>query len=134
MTKFSKTISMIAAIIAAIIMLQTLYFKFSAAPESVYIFTILGLEPYGRIGIGVLELIASILVLIPSSRIYGSILGFGIMGGAIFSHFTKLGIVVMNDGGYLFILCLTVIFACGTCIYLEKDKVLLLAKKILPFK
>ena len=97
-----KVISWIAASIAAVIMLQTLYFKFSAAPESVYIFSTLGLEPWGRIGSGVGELIASALILIPSLRWSGALLGLGIISGAIFAHLTKLGISVQNDGGYLF--------------------------------
>ena len=87
-----KVISWIAASIAAVIMLQTLYFKFSAAPESVYIFSTLGLEPWGRIGSGVGELIASVLILIPSLRWSGALLGLGIISGAIFAHLTKLGI------------------------------------------
>ncbi|MBB3054315.1 DoxX family protein [Mucilaginibacter gotjawali] len=100
-------------LVAAGIMLQTLFFKFTAAPESVYIFTRLGLEPWGRIGIGSLELIASILVLIPRTTSYGALLAAGIMAGALFSHLTKLGIVVQNDGGQLFILALIVFIACS---------------------
>ncbi len=117
-----KIISWIAAIISALIMLQTLYFKFSAAPESVYIFTTLGMEPYGRIGSGIGELIASILILIPTTRWLGAALGMGIISGAIFAHFTKLGIAVNDDGGYLFILALVVFVSCGICLYLEKHK------------
>jgi uncharacterized membrane protein YphA (DoxX/SURF4 family) len=97
---------------AAIIMLQTLYFKFSAAPESVYIFTTLGLEPWGRIGIGSLELVASILIVIPKTTSLGALLAVGVMAGAILSHLTKLGIVVQNDGGQLFTLALAV-FICS---------------------
>ncbi len=117
-----KIISWITAIIAALIMLQTLYFKFSAAPESVYIFTALGMEPYGRIGSGIVELIASILILIPTTRWLGAVLGMGIISGAIFAHFTKLGIAVNADGGYLFILAVAVFVSCGICVYLEKYK------------
>jgi len=96
-------------LVAAVILLQTLYFKFTGAAESVYIFSTLGAEPYGRIGVGVMELIASILILIPRTTTIGSILAVGLMGGALMAHFTKLGIVVQNDGGELFILCLTVL-------------------------
>ena len=99
-------------IVAAVIMLQTLYFKFTAAEESVYIFTKLHLEPTGRLGIGVLELIASILILIPKTTVYGAVLGLGLMSGALFFHFTQLGIVVMDDGGQLFIYALLVFIAC----------------------
>ncbi len=93
----------------AVILLQTLYFKFTASAESVYIFTTLGLEPVGRIGIGVMELIASILLFPKKTSFYGAILAAGLMAGALFSHLTKLGIVVMNDGGELFILALIVL-------------------------
>src|SRR6185369_13464824 len=90
-------------LLAAVIMLQTLFFKFTAAEESVYIFTKLGMEPYGRIGIGILELIASILLVFPRTSVFGAILAACLMGGAIFFHITRLGIVVHNDGGQLFI-------------------------------
>ncbi len=116
-----KIISWIAAILPALIMLQTLYFKFSAAPESVYIFSTLGIEPWGRIGSGVAELIASILILIPSTRWLGATLGLGIISGAILTHLTQLGIEVQGDGGYLFILAIIVFAGCGICLYLEKD-------------
>jgi len=86
-------------ILAAVIMLQTLYFKFSGSEESIYIFSTLGMEPWGRIGIGVLELIASALILFPRTTGVGAVLGIGLMSGAIFFHLTKLGLVVMNDGG-----------------------------------
>ena len=98
--------------IPAIILLQTLFFKFTAAPESVYIFETLGMEPAGRIGIGVLELIAAILILIPATTGIGALLGLGIISGAIFFHLTELGIAVQNDGGMLFILALIVFVFC----------------------
>lgn len=99
----------ILRIIAALIMLQTLYFKFSGSEESVYIFSKLGMEPWGRIGTGILELIASILILYPRTTFFGSLLAIGLMLGAIGAHFTKLGIVVKNDGGQLFIYALIVL-------------------------
>jgi len=89
-------------IIVAIILIQTLRFKFSAHPDSVYIFTKIGLEPYGRIGIGILELIAGILILIPKTVWMGAALTTGIIGGAIFMHLTKLGIEINGDKGLLF--------------------------------
>jgi putative oxidoreductase len=98
----------IARILAAIIMLQTLYFKFSAAPESVYIFTSVGMEPWGRIGVGVMELIASGLILVTATSWLGAGLALGLMVGAIGMHFTILGIDVQGDGGYLFFLALAV--------------------------
>lgn len=105
-------ISWTAALVAAVIMLQTLYFKFSGAEESVYIFTAMGMEPWGRWGTGVLELIASVLLIIPRSRGIGALLGAGIMGGAIMSHIFILGIEVMNDGGLLFIYGSVTLFCC----------------------
>jgi uncharacterized membrane protein YphA (DoxX/SURF4 family) len=95
-------------IVAAVIMLQTLFFKFSGAAESIYIFKTLGMEPYGRIGTGVMELIASILILIPPTTAFGALLAVGLMAGAIFFHLTKLGIVVLDDGGQLFVYALLV--------------------------
>lgn len=134
MSKISKTVNTISAILAAVIMLQTLYFKFSAAPESVYIFSKLGLEPYGRIGIGIAELIASILILIPITRLYGSIIAVGVMIGALYFHLTELGIVVMNDGGYLFMLCVTVLLLSAVISYNERAKLITLTRQILRLK
>jgi uncharacterized membrane protein YphA (DoxX/SURF4 family) len=99
-------------VLAALIMLQTLFFKFSGAEESVYIFTRLGIEPWGRIGTGIAELIASILILIPRTTPLGAILGLGVMSGALFFHLTKLGIVVRDDHGQLFIYALLVFISC----------------------
>ena len=102
----------ILRIVAAIILLQTLFFKFSAAPESVYIFSKLGMEPWGRIGSGIVELIASVLLLIPKTTSLGALLAVGVMSGALVAHLTKLGLVVQNDGGELFILALIVFICC----------------------
>jgi uncharacterized membrane protein YphA (DoxX/SURF4 family) len=102
----------ILRIVAAIILLQTLFFKFSAAPESVYIFSKLGMEPWGRIGSGIVELIASVLLLIPKTTSLGALLAVGVMSGALVAHLTKLGLVVQNDGGELFILALIVFVCC----------------------
>ena len=98
-------------IVAALIMLQTLYFKFTGAEESVYIFSQLGMEPWGRIGTGILELIASILILYPRTTFFGSVLAIGLMSGAIVAHLTRLGISVKNDGGQLFIYALLVLLS-----------------------
>lgn len=125
MSKTAKAISLFTAVLSSLIMLQTLYFKFTAAPESVYIFTQLGLEPLGRIGIGIVELLASILLIAPKSRFLGALIGLFLMLGAALGHLTKLGIVVMNDGGYLFWLCLIVLVSCLICLYLERKKIIL---------
>ena len=108
MLNFSAIGIWILRLVAAVILLQTLYFKFSAAPESIYIFSKLGMEPWGRIGTGILELIAGTLLLIPATTLFGALLATGLMTGAIFFHITKLGIIVQDDGGQLFIYALLV--------------------------
>ena len=105
-------LSWVLRVAAAGLLLQTLFFKFTAAAESVYIFSTLGMEPWGRIGSGIFELIASILILIPRTTGIGALLGLGVMSGALFFHLTKLGIVVQNDGGLLFVYALIVFFSC----------------------
>lgn len=115
--------------IAAVIMLQTLLFKFTAAPESVYIFTTLGMEPWGRIGIGIGELIASILILIPATTAVGALLGVGLMSGALFFHLTKLGIVVQGDSGQLFIYALLVFTSCSILAWSFRHQIILLLRK-----
>jgi uncharacterized membrane protein YphA (DoxX/SURF4 family) len=108
MQKYSNILLWVCRLLAAIIMLQTLYFKFSAVEESVYIFSQLGIEPWGRIGSGIVELIASALILYPPLTVYGSVLALGTMSGAIGAHIFKLGISVQGDGGQLFIYALLV--------------------------
>ncbi len=95
-------------LVAAIILLQTLYFKFTGHPESVELFTKLGIEPWGRIGTGIIELIASILLFIPATVFIGAFLGFGLMTGAVLSHLTVIGIESKGDGGQLFMLAMVV--------------------------
>lgn len=97
-------------VLAAVIMLQTLYFKFTAQPESVKLFTQLGMEPWGRIGIGALELIASFLIIYPRTTGYGALLGLGLMAGAIYFHLTKLGIAF--DGDILLFMYALIVFLC----------------------
>jgi uncharacterized membrane protein YphA (DoxX/SURF4 family) len=99
-------------IVASLIMLQTLYFKFTGAEESVFIFSKLGIEPWGRIGTGVLELIASILILYPRTTFFGALLGSGLMFGAVIIHLTKLGITVQGDKGQLFIYAVLTLVSC----------------------
>ena len=115
-------IERISSIIAALILLQTLYFKFTGAPESVYIFEQLGLEPYGRIGTGIFELIIAALLLVKRSSLVGGILGLGVITGALFSHIFVLGIEVQDDGGLLFGLALLVFVLCFITIWTQKEK------------
>ncbi len=114
-------ILLVLRIIVAVILVQTLRFKFSAHPDSVYIFSTLGLEPYGRIGIGILELIAAIFILIPKTIWLGSILTLGLISGAILAHLTQLGIEINEDGGTLFYMAL-VIFILSFIILLKTRK------------
>ena len=117
LTKTETIVSWICRLVAAVILLQTLFFKFSAAPESVYIFTKVGLEPWGRIGSGVFELIAAILLFVPGLTWLGAGLALGVIGGAIMSHLTVLGIEVQGDHGLLFGLAITVA-ACSAILLL----------------
>jgi uncharacterized membrane protein YphA (DoxX/SURF4 family) len=116
-------ISWICRIVAAVILLQTLFFKFTAAPESVYIFTKVGAEPWGRIGSGVVELIAAILLIIPRTTWMGAVLAMGVMAGAIVSHLTILGIEVQGDGGLLFALALAVFLTSAVVLFIHRHAV-----------
>ena len=128
----TKTIiSWLLRITAAVILLQTLYFKFTAAPESVELFTKLGVEPWGRIGIGVIELITSILLLVPATAFIGAFLGVGLMAGAILSHLSVIGIESQGDGGQLFTLAIIVVVCCLDVMLLHKKEGLLYLNKIL---
>ena len=120
----------ITRIIAAVIMAQTLYFKFTGAEESVYIFTKVGMEPWGRIGVGILELIASVLILINVTAWLGAALALGLMGGAIMMHLTILGIVVKDDGGRLFIYALTVAICSIVVLAYNKEKIQSILKNL----
>lgn len=113
----SNTIMWILRLVAAVIMLQTLYFKFTAHEQSVALFTQLGMEPWGRIGTGVLELIASILILNPRTTGWGAGLGLGLMSGAIYFHLTKLGIVFGGDA-VLFIYAV-ITFVCCLILFIK---------------
>jgi putative oxidoreductase len=109
-------------ILAAVILLQTLYFKFTGQPESVELFTKLGIEPWGRIGTGAIELVAGILLLIPSTVFIGAALGVGLMAGAILSHLTVIGITSNGDGGQLFLLAIIVMGCCLLLLLLYKQQ------------
>jgi hypothetical protein len=111
--------------IAAAILLQTLFFKFTAARESVYIFSTLGLEPWGRIGTGVVELIAAALILFPPTVVYGAALSLAVISGAIFSHATRLGFALpaVGDHGELFALAVVVVFCSAAVLALHRSEI-----------
>lgn len=117
-----KTLNFVVRLIPAIIMMQTLYFKFTGAPESIYIFSKLGVEPFGRWGTGVAELMASILILLPKTQIYGSLLTAMIMLGAITSHLFVLGVVVQDDHGLLFSMALLTSLCSLTHLFLHRTE------------
>jgi len=128
LTKPQKIASWVVRLTAAVILLQTLFFKFTGAPESVYIFTKIGVEPWGRYGSGVVELIAAIILLSSRHCWLGAVLGLGMMGGAIMSHLTKLGIVVQNDGGLLFGLAVAVAVCSLITLVLHRMQIPYIAK------
>ncbi|MBX2945201.1 MAG: DoxX family protein [Cyclobacteriaceae bacterium] len=128
--KINEIIYWAARLIAAIIMLQTLYFKFTASEESVYIFTTVGMEPWGRYGTGIAELIASVLLLVNATAWLGAVLAFGIMAGAIVMHLTVLGVEVKGDGGQLFIYALLVLVSAGYILLKNKKEIISLIEKI----
>jgi hypothetical protein len=114
-------VSWIAQVVAAGIMAQTLFFKFTGAEEAKYIFTTLGAEPWGRIGTGVAELVAAVLLLIPRTAAVGAVVTLGLMVGAIGSHLTKLGIVVKDDGGLLFTLGIVTFVCAGVVLVIRRN-------------
>lgn len=117
-----KNIFLALRIIVALILIQTLRFKFTAHPDSVYIFEQVGLEPFGRIGIGLLELIAGILLLIPKTVWAGALLTLGVLGGAIMMHLTMLGIEINGDGGLLFLTAVVTFILSAIILYqFKKD-------------
>lgn len=119
----TKRLILALRIVSALILLQTLFFKFTGAPESKFIFSTLGIEPWGRLIAGVSELIASVLLLVPMTQLLGALMALGIMAGAILSHFFVLGIVVQDDGGLLFVLALTVTLCSLVIIYLDRAEI-----------
>jgi len=131
MNKITTIISWLLRIAAAIILLQTLYFKFTGHPESVELFTKLGVEPWGRIGTGVIELITGILLLIPATAFIGAFLGVGLMAGAILSHLTVIGIESKGDGGQLFMLAIIVLLCCLAILVIHRKEGIILYNKLL---
>lgn len=93
-------------ILVSLILLQTLYFKFTAHPESVLLFTKLGVEPWGRIALGCIELLVGIGLLIPRLSLLASFGAVGILSGAILTHLAIIGIESNGDGGQLFLMAI----------------------------
>ena len=143
MTTVVLVLSWACRVVAAVILLQTLFFKFTAAPESVYIFTKLGtfvhsyisfasigaVEVSGRIGSGIMELIAAVLLLTPRFVWAGAILAMAATGGAIVSHLTFLGIEVQQDKGLLFLLAIVVFVASAAALFLQRMQIPVLEKR-----
>ena len=128
---FRKITDWLLRILPAAILLQTLYFKFTGAPESIAIFSQLGIEPWGRYLIGTLELICAIALLIPTTAAPGAVLTLLIMLGAIGSHLTKLGIVIAGDGGLLFTLALIVALCSAVVVWIRRAQLQVAAISVL---
>src|SRR6266550_9062759 len=132
LTKSEWFVSWICRIVAAVILAQTLFFKFTGADESVYIFTKVGLEPWGRYGSGVAELIAAIWLLTPRFAWAGALLALGVISGALVSHLTVLGIAVKNDGGLLFRLAVTVFVTSAVTAFLHRRQIPVVSQLLKP--
>lgn len=127
--RWTRWIAWPLQIVAAVILGQTLWFKLSAAPESVYIFSTLGAEPWGRIGTAVAELLAVCLLLAPRTAALGAALTVMLMLGALGAHLSRLGIVVHDDGGLLFALALTALLSSGLVVALRRGELLAMLRR-----
>jgi hypothetical protein len=134
LTRVQLVSSWVLQLIAAGILGQTLFFKFTAAEESVYIFRTLGAEPWGRIGSGVVELVAVILLLVPATATVGAALALATICGALASHLLFLGIEVKGDGGLLFALAVTVFVASLGILYLRRHEIPLVGAHVAAFE
>ena len=117
-------------IIVALILVQTLRFKFTAHPDSVYIFTQVGMEPVGRISIGIVELISAVLILVPRTVWLGSILTLGVLGGAISMHLTNLGIEIKGDGGTLFYMAVGTFLLSAIILWFNRKSIPIIGKHL----
>ena len=131
-SRTERIVSWLCRIVAAVILAQTLFFKFAGAEESVYIFTKVGLEPWGRYGSGAAELVATILLLTPRFAWAGALLAIGVISGALVSHLTVLGIVVKDDGGLLFGLAITVFVTCAVTAFLHRRQIPVVSQLLKP--
>ncbi len=132
LSKTLNIIDWIVRIIVAVVLLQTLFFKFTGAKESVYIFSTLDAEPWGRIGSGVVELIAALLLLLPRTAVYGAILALGTISGALFAHLTKLGITIpaVDDHGELFGLAVVAFVGSLVALYFRRSEIPVIGPKL----
>ncbi|MEM7104238.1 MAG: DoxX family membrane protein [Bacteroidota bacterium] len=128
--KMKKYVILALRIIVAIILIQTLRYKLTAHPDSVYIFTKVGLEPYGRIGIGIVELIAGILLLINRTAWLGAGITIGVIGGAVMMHLTNLGIEINGDGGALFYTAVFVLISSMIILFIERKSIPIIGEKL----
>jgi uncharacterized membrane protein YphA (DoxX/SURF4 family) len=117
-------------ILVAIILIQTLRFKLTAHPDSVYIFTKVGLEPFGRIGIGIIELIAGILLLINRTAWLGAGITAGVISGAVIMHLTDLGVEINGDGGVLFYTAVFFLISSLLILYTQRKSIPIIGKKL----
>jgi putative oxidoreductase len=132
LSKTQTRISWVLQLVAAAIMGQTLFFKFSGAPEPIHIFTTLGVEPFGRWLAGASELVAVVLLLWPAMAGLGALLGLGVMSGALLAHLTtKLGIEVLGDKGLLFYLGALVWISCVVIVLMRKSQLQAQGKALL---
>jgi len=131
-SRTERIVSWLCRIVAAVILAQTLFFKFTGAEESIHIFTKVGLEPWGRYGSGVAELVATILLLTPRFVWAGALLALGVISGALVSHLTVLGIVVQDDGGLLFGLAITVFITCAVTAFLHRRQIPIVSQLLKP--
>ncbi|MFN7983562.1 MAG: hypothetical protein U0Q11_17080 [Vicinamibacterales bacterium] len=139
LSRFQQRLSWLMQFLTAGILLQTLYFKFTGAPESVYIFSSVGsyvhiasVEPWGRLGSGVAELIASLLLLMPATAVFGALLAIGVLSGAILSHIFILGIEVQGDGGLLFALGVTAFVASAIIVLIRRAELPVVGPMLQP--
>ena len=128
LSKTQLTLSVILQLVAAGVLLQTLFFKFTGAEESVYIFSTLGVEPWGRLASGVVELLAAVLLLVPGTAAIGAVVACGVMAGAVVSHLTILGIEVRGDGGLLFALALVVLVSSAVVLIVRRSELAIVGR------
>ena len=132
MSKGKKIVSWVLSLVVGVIYLQTLFFKFTGVPESIFIFEKLAgaeFEAFPRIGTGIVELVTALLIIIPRTRIYGALLSVLVIAGAIFSHLTVLGVVVNDDGGSLFALACIILVFSVVVVFLHKSEIPLLSDR-----